>query len=196
MDGFRYVFAVLTAMTLPPAIVYWLAVHPFVGFWRRLGGKISFTILGLGFLYVVYVCWLWRTSLVGRDLGTNWWLIVPGIALYLLAARMTRETARQLSFRTMLGVPEISPDRTPGRLLREGVYARVRHPRYASFLVGVVGIALIVNYAGLYVLAALSFPALHLVASLEERELRDRFGDEYDAYSATVPRLIPRLRRG
>jgi len=29
---------------------------------------------------------------------------------------------------------------------------------------------------------------------LEERELRERFGAEYDAYCRRVPRFLPRLR--
>ena len=34
----------------------------------------------------------------------------------------------------------------------------------------------------------------HLIAVLEERELRDRFGEEYEAYCRKVSRFLPRMR--
>ena len=196
MDGFRYFMAVLMAVSVPSAVLYWFAIHPFVGFWRRLGTKLSFTMLTLGFVGCIYACWLIRATLVGRDLGTNWWLFVPGLLLYLAAARMSIAVRRHLKLRTLVGLPEIAMDGGAGKLLNEGIYGRIRHPRYAAFLLGSAGVALIVNYSGLYVITAVSFPALHLIAVIEERELHERFGAAYAEYAAAVPRLIPRFRGG
>jgi protein-S-isoprenylcysteine O-methyltransferase Ste14 len=36
------------------------------------------------------------------------------------------------------------------------------------------------------------FPAIHLVVLLEEPELRERFGAEYEEYCGRVPRYIPK----
>ena len=55
-----------------------------------------------------------------------------------------------------------------------------------------IAYAFIANYVGVYILAVVILPALHLVVLLEERELRHRFGEEYDLYRARVPRYIPR----
>ena len=44
-----------------------------------------------------------------------------------------------------------------------------------------------------YVLAACWIPGITLVAVLEERELRERFGKEYEDYCSRVPMFIPRL---
>jgi protein-S-isoprenylcysteine O-methyltransferase Ste14 len=196
MDTVRYVLAVLMVILTPPAVAYWFAIHPFVGFWRRLGTKPALTVLWAGFIAAIRGCWSIRDVLVGRDLGTSTWLFVPGLALYLVAAVLSRAVSRQLTMRILVGVPELDAGPGPGRLLREGIYGRVRHPRYAAFLIGCVGIALIVNYVGVYVMSVLLFPALHVVAIIEERELRARFGADYEAYSAEVPRLVPRLRGG
>jgi len=35
---------------------------------------------------------------------------------------------------------------------------------------------------------------IRVLVQMEERELRERYGAEYEAYCARVPRFIPRLR--
>lgn len=78
------------------------------------------------------------------------------------------------------------------QLVTQGVYAHVRHPMYASFLLwGVTQALLIPNwFAGFAGLAAVL--ALYAVRqSREEAMMRDTFGAEYDAYSARTKRLIP-----
>jgi len=35
-------------------------------------------------------------------------------------------------------------------------------------------------------------PGVLLIVRIEEHELRDRFGAEYEAYCARVPRFVPR----
>jgi len=82
-----------------------------------------------------------------------------------------------------------------GKLLREGVYGVVRHPRYLSAGIGMIANALIVNYLGVYVLLIAVVPPGYLMLVLEERELLGRFGDAYREYQRDVPRLIPRPRR-
>jgi hypothetical protein len=35
MNAFRYYLALLLTVCLPPLLLYWLMLHPFVRFWRR-----------------------------------------------------------------------------------------------------------------------------------------------------------------
>ena len=39
MDTTRYVIGVLLIVGVPPAVIFWLLIHPFVGFWRRVGRR-------------------------------------------------------------------------------------------------------------------------------------------------------------
>ncbi len=88
------------------------------------------------------------------------------------------------------------PSGKEGRLLQLGIYGRVRHPPYLGVMLGTVAMALFTNYLAAYALAAIAFPWLYLIIVLEERELRDRFGEAYRIYQQQVPRLVPRRSRG
>ena len=98
-----------------------------------------------------------------------------------------------MTFRILAGVPELEtePDKQ-GKLLDEGPYAVIRHPRYVEVVFGTFAYAAIANYVGTWILAVMLLPVIHLVVLLEERELRERFGEEYREYSARVPRYVPR----
>jgi protein-S-isoprenylcysteine O-methyltransferase Ste14 len=102
-------------------------------------------------------------------------------------------TKRQLKLRTFIGLQELSGADPGDRLLQEGIYGVVRHPRYLSVIVGTAGFAMFVNYVGAYLMVLASIPALFLVTILEERELAHRFGVEYEEYRSRVPAIFPRL---
>jgi protein-S-isoprenylcysteine O-methyltransferase Ste14 len=93
----------------------------------------------------------------------------------------------------MTGIPELSPAPENWILLTEGVYARIRHPRYVELHLWVLGYSFVANYLALYVVCLLLGPALYLIVILEEKELKGRFGDQYEEYSRNVPRFVPRF---
>lgn len=82
-----------------------------------------------------------------------------------------------------------------GRLAASGPYARLRHPQYAGFLLIMVGF--LFQWPTLATLAM--FPVLVLVyrrlAIGEERDVRQHFGAEWDAYAARTPRFLPHVGR-
>ena len=49
MASLRYAIAVILIVAIPAAIVYWLLIHPFVRFWRRLGIGRSYAVICAGF---------------------------------------------------------------------------------------------------------------------------------------------------
>lgn len=106
-----------------------------------------------------------------------------------------RRRRRQLSTRALLGRPELTPNAYPGTLLTEGIYARVRHPRYLEVLLFCTAYALISNYLAAYAVLLFMALAIGALIPIEERELRARFGAPYDAYRRRVPAVMPRLRR-
>lgn len=196
MDIVRYVLAVVVVVALPPAVIMWLIVHPLAGFWRRLGPWPTYVFITAMFLGVGTLDFQWREVLLGRDLGTNWILAVVGLVPYVASIRISLHVRKHLTFSMLAGLPEVSPRQSPGRLLQEGIYGIVRHPRYLAVVLGSIGFALFVNYVGVYVMTVALIPTLYVVILLEERELLERLGPAYAEYRERVPMLIPGRGRG
>jgi alpha-L-fucosidase 2 len=195
METFRYVLGVMLVVGVPPAVVFWIIIHPLASFWRRIGSALSYVIVSTACLLLAGAVYHYRDVVMGPDLGTNYLLFFPGALLYGVSAWLSVITKRQLSMRIFAGVPELADDGSPGILLQEGVYGVIRHPRYLSVIVGTTGFALFVNYLGAYLTVLGTVPALYLVAFMEERELSQRFGEEYDRYRSRVPAIFPRIGR-
>jgi len=195
MDTARHVLGVLLVISLPPAIAYWLLIHPFAWFWRKLGPRVSFLTVGSLCVLVGMGFYRFRTVLLGTDLGTNWPFIALGAVLYGASAWITVITRRQLKLSTLAGLPEVSDSEEANPLLQEGIYDIIRHPRYLSVVIGTAGFALVVNYRGAYLVVLASMAGLFLVALMEERELATRYGSEYVEYRARVPSIFPSALR-
>lgn len=190
----RRFIAVMLAVSLPPAILYWFIIHPFVGFWRRRGLTVTYVFLAVFYLGSMIGLYLVRDALLGRDLGTSVPLMIVAAPLMAVAFVISRKRRKYLTFRRLAGVPEIAPEKHGIGLLREGIYSRMRHPRYVEFSLALVAWSLLANFVGLYWMTAATLVLLYLIVLMEERELRERFGQEYVDYAAQVPRFIPRLR--
>ena len=79
-------------------------------------------------------------------------------------------------------------------MARMGIYARIRHPRYTGSFLAVLGACLLADTGAAWIAGA-AWTLLMLAAiSLEERELRKRFGASYEDYCRRVPRFIPAIR--
>lgn len=194
MHALRHGIAVLLVVAIPGAILYWFMIHPFIRFWRRLGPRISYTV-------ICSILALFMTALFlmcDRLLATEWpfmpWLAMPGGVFLAIAAWLKVRLGRELPVRVLIGIPELANEQ-PGKLLTSGLFARVRHPRYVQMTVALAGFALIANYPAAYGALLLWVAGIPAVAAMEERELRERFGEAYREYCRDVPRFIPRFRQ-
>lgn len=192
MNSVRYFIAVVTLIGFLPGILLWFLIHPFARFWRRLGPIWTYALLSVPVGLVMVAVFLTRRRLLAVDFGTSPSLIALSVLTIALGSWMAVRRRKLLTHGILVGLPEVSQRRYPGKLLTEGIYARVRHPRYIEALLWTLGYALFANYLAIYIVFLLAIPALYLVVLLEERELRDRFGAEYEEYCRRVPRFVPR----
>jgi protein-S-isoprenylcysteine O-methyltransferase Ste14 len=181
------------ALLFVPGPFFWLIIHPGIKFWRRFGNRAFWVALPLwvGFASALLA---WREKLFAARLPRDAFTWMLGLALVALAFWMDRSVRREFSVRRIVGLPEMHPERQGRTLVRAGIYARLRHPRYDVFMLTFWGLAFLTGAEGIFLLAIVEVLMYLIVAPLEEKELRQHFGREYEAYARTVPRFFPRLR--
>ncbi len=81
-----------------------------------------------------------------------------------------------------------------GSLVKDGAFARVRHPLYLASILFYV--SLVISTLSLVSAAFLGGIAVFYdaIASYEEKTLLRKHGDEYRVYKQRVPKWIPRIR--
>lgn len=120
-----------------------------------------------------------------------WWGSVAGLALLAVGLVLVVSTIRLFS---AVGQGTLAPWDPTQKLVVRGPYRHVRNPMISGVCFILAGEAVLL---GSWVLA-LWFVAVAVVNAIylplvEEPGLRKRFGAEYDAYAANVPRWLPRL---
>lgn len=119
------------------------------------------------------------------------WRIGIAIVFFLLAALLswtaTRTLGRQFRLDAAIGAEH--------ELIRSGPYRIVRHPIYTSMLCVLWGIGLIAAPMLLLVIATLIFLiGTEIRARIEDRLLKERFGDSFRQYKLSTPAYLPFLR--
>jgi protein-S-isoprenylcysteine O-methyltransferase Ste14 len=194
IDGARYGVAWLLVVALPAAIVYWFAVHPFAGLWRRIGHGVGlvagFAVLGL----TAFVCGLAAPGWLHAEYGFSWLLTLAGLVFFVAALWIQRLRKPYLNFRALVGIPQLSNDPADLKLFTEGIYSRIRHPRYVEVILATIAYALFANYLAGYWIVAFAVAGILAVVWFEERDLKARFGQSWVAYAAKTPRFVPRRR--
>ena len=79
-------------------------------------------------------------------------------------------------------------------VIKHGVYRRIRHPMYAAIWLFSIAQALLLNnwLAGWAVVCA--FALMYVLRTpVEERMMRDKFGEDYEDYMAQTGRIFPRV---
>ena len=160
IDNLRYVVAVFIVVTIPPICFFWLSIHPFTKFCRKIELWWTYGILFSLFSPVIFILFSYREFLIGANYGFNPIISIAGLVFYFAAVVIYLERRKYLTNKIMLGYPEISENEYPGKLLTKGIYAQIRHPRYVEIQLGYIGYAFFSNFLGAYVLTSLLIPAI------------------------------------
>ena len=170
-----------------PIPIYWVILHPFNSFWRSRV-RAAFWIAGL----TAWTCggmalWYFRRALLAAS-RPSWFAIAAGFVLIATEGYLFIHVERELGSRRLVGHTELTGT---GEMFSEGLYARVRHPRYAGMFSAVLGAALLAGTPLLWVVLVVWCPFALLVIRLEEMELAARFGPSYEEYRKRVPAFFP-----
>jgi len=188
---FLHVIAGFVLFVELPIPIYWLILHPFNSFWRTRV-RAAFWFAGL----TAWTCggvllWFYRHKLLAAT-RPSWFALAAGAALIAVEGYLFARVERELGSRRLVGHAELTGT---GEMFSGGLYARVRHPRYAGMFSAVLGAALLAATPLLWIVLVVWWPFALIVIRLEEKELATRFGPGYEAYRKRVPAFLPfRLR--
>ena len=186
VDALALVYAALYF----PVPLFWLVIHRNIHFWRRFGTR-SFWIALPVWVVSGMALSLFRHRILGERLGPNAVLWVLGIALIVFSQWIEHQVVRSFGWRRIVGIPEMKPAERSGPVVNSGIYAHVRHPRYLALMLGFVGFAFLTGAKGYFLLVILNILLYQIAIPLEERELLEHYGPQYEAYARSVARLMP-----
>jgi protein-S-isoprenylcysteine O-methyltransferase Ste14 len=128
----------------------------------------------------------------GDEIDVNLALALPGAALIALGLALVAWTVKLF---VQVGRGTLAPWDPTSRLVVRGPYRHVRNPMISGVLAVLLGeaavfgsVPLLLWFAAVFAVNAVYMPLV------EEPGLRKRFGEDYEAYRANVPRWLPRLR--
>ena len=170
-----------------PIPIYWLILHPFNSFWRNRV-RAAFLFAGLS----AWTCggvllWYFRRELLSAQ-RPSWFAIAAGLALIAIEIYLFVRVERELGGRRLVGHAELTGT---GEMFSGGLYAYVRHPRYAGMIAAVAGACLLAETRFAWITGAAWLALVMVSISMEEREMRNRFGAAYEDYCRRVPRFLP-----
>jgi protein-S-isoprenylcysteine O-methyltransferase Ste14 len=131
---------------------------------------------------------------VGWSLSMPFNLILVGVGILVICLGIVLMVAT-ISMFARIGQGTLAPWDPTERLVVQGIYRYVRNPMISGVFMVLLGEGMVLGSVSV-VFWFLVFVLLNLVyiPLVEERELRERFGDEYEEYQRHVPRWVPRMR--
>lgn len=173
---------------------FWFVFHPGVRFWRRLGNRAFGVVLPVWLIFAVGI-FVGRHEIFARRLERNALTWGVGGVLFLLSCWLEVQTRHTFGWRRLVGLTQLNPRHPLCGVIRTGVYARVRHPRYLLYMMLLLSMAFLTGAYAIFLLAFLTVLLYQILAPLEERKLLDQYGPKYEDYRRRVPRFVPRFGR-
>ena len=191
----------LASIVEPAIYAGWLTFLLFWG-WRARGNKPAqrgeafaprffkyILPLIIAILLIEPLRWYSRTWLGERFLPHGWLFPVLGAALVWLGVLLCC-WARVVLGRNWSSVVQIKQDH---ELVRNGPYRVVRHPIYSGLLLAFLGTALAIGEWRGLLATAIAAGSFWIKLRLEERWMRERFGEAYVDYMRHSKALVPWL---
>jgi len=184
--------ALMTIILWPIIPLFWIPVHGLSRIIKKIGLLTYVTPL-LTWLPLAYIIYRNRTFVLQFKVDLSVILNITGISLLVLGTLLHVWAGQLLGLWGLVGLPEVSTN-IKGKLITRGPFAVVRHPTYFAHILMFSSIFLITGVIAIGIITLLDFLLVYtIITPLEERELLNRFGEEYRLYKKRVPKFFPRV---
>ena len=181
--------ACIVYSTIP---AFWLAIHPFAGFWRARRRNPFALLVPLWiavWIAVELVTAPWRHV----HFYTTPWTWLPAVVVLTAGIWTYRRAGAGFSWSQLGGLPEIRESSGVQRpLAATDIRAHVRHPIYLGHLLEMLAWSLGSGLVVCFVLALVGVVTGAVMIAMEDRELESRFGEDFRRYKINVPAIFPR----
>ncbi len=182
--------ALITIIIWPVVPLFWIPVHGLSKIFKRLG-LLTYIMPLTTWLPLAYFIYSQRDFLLQFKTGFPMTINIIGIVLLITGTLLHIWTGKLLGFWGLLGLPEISAKVRSG-LVTEGAFSVVRHPTYLAHTLMFIGIFFMTEVIAVGIVTLVDFVLVNvIIIPLEDRELLDRFGEEYKDYKKKVPGFFP-----
>jgi len=196
MFGIFDELAIMMIMMWPAVPLFLIELHFAVSLWRRMG-LWTYLILTVEWLPIGIALYLLRDQLLSVELALSTPFLVFGVFLISAAIALHAWTAKLIGLKATIGYTELKPNEQTKKqaLVTSGPFSVVRHPSYWAHTAIIVGFFLITGVVAIGIITLIDLTITYFVTTtLEDRELVDRFGDQYREYQKRVPKFFPKLR--
>ncbi len=186
--------AFITILVWPAVPLFWIPVHGFPKFFRKLD-ILTYIVPLVLWLPPAYLFFTYSDVLLSLRADLPRLVKMAGLLLFAGGTILHLWTGKLLGFKGLIGLPEIS-SKVKSRFVMKGPFLVVRHPTYLAHTLLFAGVFLITGVAAVGVVTLLDFVIMNkVVIPLEEKELESRFGEQYREYEKKVPRFFPGFPR-
>lgn len=176
--------AIITIIVWPIVPLFWIPIHGLSKIFKRIGifSYIMPILVWPPLAYFIYI---------NKNFFLQYKIQIPvvfqfiGYLFFLLGGALQIWTGILLGLWGLMGLPEVTQVR--GRLITKGPFNIVRHPTYLSHTLMFSGIFLITEVLFVGIITILDIIVINfIVIPLEEKELIERFAEEYKIYRSKV----------
>lgn len=182
--------AFMTIILWPIIPLFWIPVHGLSKIFKKLE-LLTYVMPLFTWLPLAYLIYRNKAFLLSWKIELPVSLHVLGIILLVMGTVLHFWTGKLLGLWGLIGLPEISK-RIEGNLVTKGPFSIVRHPTYLAHTLIFSGVFLITGAVTVGIITFIDFLLVYvLIIPLEEKELSNRFGNDYNLYKKKVPKFLP-----
>ena len=191
-------FALMMVMMWPFIPMFLIEIHYETSFWRRLGIWTYFIIF-LEWLPIAYTVYSFQTVILQYEITIALILRILGAVAIAAGIILHTWTIKILGIKATISYTELKPtttDKKAENVIVTGPFSVVRHPSYWAHTSILTGTFLITGIIIIGAIALIDLAITYFITTeLEDRELTERFGQQYIEYKMKVPKFFPKLRR-